>query len=95
MFKLLNIITATWPSFNSMGFFFFFNKNTSIALHFQIALKPLMQSPNKPIKLEVLWFGTGIHAKGELHEKSVGWRQNAAALRCDYKVDLDVFEGQK
>lgn len=57
-----------------------------------------MQCPTKPIKLEVLWFGTGIQAKGELHEKErrpVGWRQNAAALGCDYKVDLDVFEGQK
>lgn len=56
-----------------------------------------MKSSIKSIKLEVLWFGTGIQAKGELHEKEwpVGWRQNAAALRCDYKVDLDVFEGQK
>lgn len=63
----------------------------------EIALKPLMQSPIKSIKLEVLWFGTGIQAKGELHEKEwpVGWRQNAAALRFDYNVDLDVFEGQK
>lgn len=63
--------------------------NTSLQ-HFRTALKPSMQGPIKAIKMERLWFGSRIQAKGELQEKesTVGGRQDAAVLKCDRIADF-------